>query len=138
MVKHLAGGFEGGLVARVLAALILALVSGVSWAGLADDLRERGVPATAVSMGDSLLRVEIEGSLAEGDSLLKHYGGIFYLVADSVAAGWPVVGLQVGIEGAYLRLSPSRMLEALQRIRDGQPEEHVVGSILDHTYVVSR
>ena len=125
-------------MARVCAALILALVAGVSWAGFTDDLRERGVPATTVSMGDSLLQVEIDGSLAEGDSLLKHYGGIFYLVADSVAAGWPVVGLQVGIDGAYLILSPTRMLEALQRIRDGQPEEQVVASILNHTYVVSR
>ncbi len=125
-------------MARVSAALVLALVAGASWAGLADDLRGRGIPATSAVMGDSLLQVEIEGSLAEGDSLLKHYGGIFYLVADSVAAGWPVVGLQVGIDGAFLRLSADRVLQALQRLRDGQPEGQVVGSILGHTYVVSR
>jgi hypothetical protein len=119
------------------AVLILALAA-IARAGLVDDLRERGIPATSATLGDTLLQVEIEGSLTEGDSLLKHYGGIFYLAADSVAAGWPVVGLKVGIDGAFLRLSSPRMLEALQRIRDGYPDEQVVASILNHTYVVSR
>jgi hypothetical protein len=125
-------------VARVTAALILALFLGVSWAGLTEDLESRGIPATSASLGDTVLHVEIVGSLAEGDSLLKHYGGIFYLAADSVAAGWPVVGLEVGIDGAFLRLSSRRMLEALQRLREGLPEEQVARSILDHTFVVSR
>jgi hypothetical protein len=88
-------------------------------------------------MQDSVLVVDMEGSLAEGDSLLKHYGGVFYLVADSVAAGWPVVGLRVRIDGAFLRLSPSSMLDALQRLREGYSDEQVVNGILGHTYVVS-
>ena len=116
----------------------MALSVGTSWAGLADDLVQRGIPATSAYLGDTLMHVEIQGSLAQGDSLLKHYGGIFYLAADSVAAGWPVVGLRVGIQGAYLRLSSSRMLEALQRLSEGLPEEQVVSSVLAHTYVVSR
>lgn len=84
-----------------------------------------------------MLVVGMDGSLAEGDSLLKHYGGVFYLAADSVAAGWPVVGLRVGIDGAFLRLGAEDMLDALRRIREGYPEGQVVEMILGHTYVVS-
>jgi hypothetical protein len=124
-------------LARAFAALLLAIAAASCPAGLVEDLRSRGVPAESASMQDSVLVVDMEGSLAEGDSLLKHYGGVFYLVADSVAAGWPVVGLRVRIDGAFLRLSPSSMLDALQRLREGYSDEQVVNGILGHTYVVS-
>jgi hypothetical protein len=103
-----------------------------------DDLLSLGVPAVSAFAGDSTLAVEIEGSLAQGDSLLKHYGGIFFLLADSIGAGWDVVGLRVYISGAVLVFDRSDMYTALGQIRNGTPDSAVALWILEHTLVYNR
>lgn len=103
-----------------------------------DDLLSRGVPAVSAFTGDSTLAVEIEGSLAQGDSLLKHYGGIFFLLADSIGAGWEVVGLRVYVSEAVLVFDRADMYVALDQIRDGTPDSVVALWILEHTLVYNR
>jgi len=70
-----------------------------AFAGLVEDCSLRGIPVISATVSEDLLLVTMEGSLARGDSLLKHYGGVFYILADSIASGWPVLGLQVDIPG---------------------------------------
>jgi hypothetical protein len=103
-----------------------------------DDLLERGIPAISAFAGDTTFAVEIEGSLALGDSLLKHYGGIFFLLADSIASGWDVLGLRVYVSEAVLVFSQEDMYIALNQIREGTPESVVALWILEHTLVFNR
>ncbi len=103
-----------------------------------DDLLSRGVPAISAFVADTTFAVEIEGSLSEGDSLLKHYGGVFFLLADSIAAGWDVIGLQVYVSEATLVFTRADMYMALNQIRDGTPESAVAMWILEQTLVFNR
>ena len=77
----------------------------------------------------------MDGSLAMGDSLLKHYGGVFFILADSIGAGWPVVGLQVDIPGASLILFQEDVFNAVERMQQGLDESVLAGWILEHTWV---
>ncbi len=103
-----------------------------------DDLLSRGVPVLSAFVADTTFAVEIEGSLSEGDSLLKHYGGVFFLLADSIAAGWDVIGLRVYISEATLVFARADMYAALNQIQDGTPESIVAMWILEQTLVFNR
>lgn len=115
-----------------LALLVLSLTAS---AGLVDDCTLRGIPVLSASLTGELLTIEMRGSLAMGDSLLKHYGGVFFLLADSIAGGWPVVGLQVDIPGASLILFREDVFTAVERLQEGLDESVLAGWILEHTWV---
>lgn len=100
------------------------------------DLAARGVPVNSASVGDGTFLVEITGSLSRGDSLLKHYGGTFFLLLDSIAAGWPIIGLEVRIPGSALILFPEDVFEALSLLGRGADEEALASWVLEHTWVV--
>lgn len=102
------------------------------------DLLSRGVPARSATIDDEVFRVEIAGSLSRGDSLLKHYGGTFFLLLDSIAEGWPLVGLEVQIPGSTLILFREDVFEALSLLRRGANEEALASWVLEHTWVVHR
>ncbi|MEA3267103.1 MAG: hypothetical protein U9P42_09225 [Candidatus Fermentibacteria bacterium] len=106
-----------------------------AYGGSIDDYSLRGIPVSSAVLSEELLMVEMEGSLAQGDSLLKHYGGVFFLLADSIASGWPVVGLQVNIPGASLILFREDVFSAVDRMQQGLSEEVLAGWILEHTWV---
>lgn len=99
------------------------------------DCSLRGIPVSSAVLSEELLTVEMEGSLAQGDSLLKHYGGVFFILADSIASGWSVVGLQVNIPGASLILFREDVFSAVERMQQGLSEEVLAGWILEHTWV---
>ena len=121
-----------------LALILVSAATLISSGDVVVDLVSRGVPASSAALVDSSFVVEMEGSLAEGDSLLKHYGGVFFLLADSIASGWDVVGLNVNITGAVLVLEREDMFNVLNQIRDGTPESVVAFWILEHTRVFNR
>lgn len=106
-----------------------------SSADIVEDCAIRGIPVRSAELSEELLTVQMEGSLAMGDSLLKHYGGVFFLLADSIAAGWPVVGLQVDIPGASLILFREDVFSAVERMQQGLDESVLAGWILEHTWV---
>jgi len=106
-----------------------------AFAGLVEDCSLRGIPVISATVSDDLLLVTMEGSLARGDSLLKHYGGVFYILADSIASGWPVLGLQVDIPGASLILFREDVFSAVERMQQGLDESVIAGWILEHTWV---
>jgi hypothetical protein len=125
---------------RALSVLIAVLAAaGAARADLASDLSLLGVPVDSVAYCDSELVVSIRGSLAEGDSLLKYYGGIVFTLIDSVAAGWPVTHLSVDIPGSRLRIERSDFLEAVLLAAGGQPSaassERIATWVLEHTRV---
>jgi hypothetical protein len=115
--------------------VVMAVSAAVCVASFVDDCLERGIPVTGVTYGEDLLTVRMEGTLAMGDSLLKHYGGLFFVVADSIAAGWPVVGLQVDITGASLILFREDVWQAVEKMQQGLDEQVLAGWILEHTWV---
>ena len=123
---------------HLLPFLFMLLLAALTGADVVDDLTLRGVPALSASVDDSIFTVEIEGSLAMGDSLLKHYGGVFFLLVDSIAAGWDVLGMEVGISEAVLVFSRDDMFTAVSWLADGTPEETVALWILEHTLVEHR
>ena len=88
---------------------------------------------TGASLADTVLLVQMHGSLAEGDLLLKHYGGVCYALLDSIAAGWPVVELRIGIDDVVLVLRRRYLLEAIDQIVSGAPDEETGLWILEHT-----
>lgn len=104
-------------------------------AGLVEDCALKGIPVVSAEVAEDLLTVQMEGSLAMGDSLLKHYGGVFFLLADSIAAGWPVLGLQVDIPGASLILFREDVFSAVERMSQGLDESVLASWILEHTWV---
>lgn len=115
--------------------LIMAVVAASS-AGPLEDLLARGVPVRSVTTDENTFLVEIEGSLSSGDSLLKHYGGTFFLLLDSIAGGWPIMGLEVRISGAALILFREDVFEALSLMGRGAEEESLASWVLEHTWVV--
>lgn len=115
--------------------LVLALFFSLAFCGIVEDCNLRGIPVTSAELTDELLTVGMEGTLAMGDSLLKHYGGVFFILADSIGTGWPVVGLQVDIEGASLILFREDVFNAVERMQQGLDESVLAGWILEHTWV---
>ncbi len=111
------------------------LPGGVAGAGLLDDLNSLGIPADSVSLADTTLVISMQGSLSEGDTLLKRYGGVFYTLLDSIAAGWPVVGLAVDIPGSRLRICREDVLEAAMKAAGGESDEGIATWVLEHTRV---
>jgi hypothetical protein len=114
---------------------VLLIMTCTAFAGLVEDCSLRGIPVISATVSEDLLLVTMEGSLARGDSLLKHYGGVFYILADSIASGWPVLGLQVDIPGASLILFREDVFSAVERMQQGLDESVIAGWILEHTWV---
>jgi len=119
---------------RVFAGFLL--LASLSAADPCSDLVSRGVPARSAVMEDGLFLVEITGSLSQGDSLLKHYGGVFFLMLDSISAGRPLMGLEVRIPGSALIVFPEDVMEAVSILGRGAGEEALASWVLEHTWVV--
>ncbi len=100
------------------------------------DLLARGIPVRSAGIVDETFIVEISGSLSRGDSLLKHYGGSFFLLLDSIAGGWPLLGLEVRIPGSSLVLFREDVFEALSLMDRGAGEDVIASWVLEHTWVV--
>lgn len=115
--------------------LILAFVSAAS-AGLTDDLIGIGVPALSAELRDSVIVVGISGSLAQGDSLLKHYGGVFMTVVDSIAGGWDVYGINVELEEATLMFRRCDMMLLVEQMAELDSDEVIADWILNRTRVI--
>ncbi|MCK5034267.1 MAG: hypothetical protein KAS73_00115 [Candidatus Sabulitectum sp.] len=118
-----------------LVALLAVVFCFFAHGGSIHDYLLRGIPVSSAILSEELLMVEMEGSLAQGDTLLKHYGGVFFLLADSISSGWSVVGLQVNIPGASLILFREDVFSAVERMQQGLSEEVLAGWILEHTWV---
>lgn len=118
-----------------LTVLLIIVVSFTAVCGVVDDCLSKGIPVSSALLSEEIFIVEMDGSLAQGDSLLKHYGGVFFLLADSIASGWSVVGLQVDIPGASLILFREDVFSAVERMQQGLSEEVLAGWILEHTWV---
>lgn len=112
--------------------LITAVVSGE----ITSDLQALGVPVDSVELRDSMLVVSMAGSLAEGDSLLKHYGGVFFTAMDSIAAGWDIFGIAVELEGATLVFLKYDMIRMLEWITESSDDESIAEWVLNHTRVI--
>lgn len=105
-------------------------------ADLLSDLESIGVPADTVYLADSMLVVEMTGSLSEGDTLLKHYGGVFYTAVDSILAGWEIMGVAVRLDEATLVFRRIDMLRMFDWISDSTGEEAIAEWVLNHTRVL--
>ncbi len=114
----------------------LLLVAALSLADPCADLLSRGVPARSAAVEDGVFLVEIAGSLSQGDSLLKHYGGTFFLMLDSISAGWPLTGLEVRIPGSALIIFPEDVMEAMSLLGQSAGEDALASWVLEHTWVV--
>ncbi len=114
----------------------LIVLSAVSRADIKRDLLDVGVPATDARVEDSMLVVDMPGSLAQGDSLLKHYGGVFYTAVDSILAGWDVLGIAVHIDDATLLFTRRDMLTMFSRVNDSTDDEAIADWVLNHTRVL--
>ena len=124
--------------ARVRFLALLFVVFSVCFADPLADLLERGVPARSAVVGEEMFHIEMTGSLARGDSLLKHYGGAFFLLLDSIAGGWPLIGLEVRIPGSSLVLFREDVFEALSFLGRGADEQALASWVLEHTWVIHR
>ncbi|NOQ22852.1 MAG: hypothetical protein GQ565_09450 [Candidatus Aegiribacteria sp.] len=85
---------------------------------------------------DSMFVVSISGSLAEGDSLLKHYGGIFFVAVDSIVAGWDVCGIAVELDKATLVLQMCDMIQLFEWISESSDDAAIAEWVLNHTRVI--
>ncbi len=124
---------DGGLLK--LFALLIVAVCFTAVGDVVLDCSSIGLPVSSALLTEELFIIEMDGSLAQGDSLLKHYGGIFFLLADSIASGWSIVGLQVDIPGASLILFREDVFSAVERMQQGLSEEVLASWILEHTWV---
>ncbi|MBN1434827.1 hypothetical protein JW921_08710 [Candidatus Fermentibacterales bacterium] len=97
------------------------------------DLEGAGIPASEVSLTAAAVCVTMDGSLSRGDSLLKHYGGVYYALLDSIGAGWPLLGLRISIEDVVLVLDGACVAQAIEQIVRGVPDEQVGLWVLEHT-----
>lgn len=118
-----------------LVVILAVSIAFTAFCSVIEDCISRGLPVSSAVLSEDLFTVEMEGSLAEGDSLLKHYGGVFFIFADSISAGWPIAGLQVDIPGASLILFRDDVFSAVERMQQGLSEEVLAGWILEHTWV---
>ncbi len=115
--------------------LLIVAVCFTAVSGVIEDCSSIGLPVSSALLTEELFIIEMDGSLAQGDSLLKHYGGVFFLLADSIASGWSIVGLQVDIPGASLILFREDVFSAVERMQQGLSEEVLASWILEHTWV---
>ena len=116
--------------------LSVLLIIAISAGEICSDLQTIGVPAYSATLQDSMLVVSISGSLNEGDSLLKHYGGIFFVAVDSIVAGWDIFGLAVELDEATLVFLKSDMILLFEWITESSDDDLIAGWILNHTRVV--
>lgn len=116
---------------------VLIIVS-VSVGEIDSDLRMIGVPVHSAYMQDSMLVVSMPGSLAEGDSLLKHYGGIFYVAIDSILAGWDVCGISVELDESILVFRMCDMVQLFEWISESTDDEAIAEWVLNHTRVIRK
>ncbi len=114
---------------------MIAFLVSVSVGELSEDLRSIGVPVLSAELQDSMIIISISGSLAQGDSLLKHYGGIFYTVTDSIIGGWDICGISVEIEEATLIFRRSDMLLMFEHVSEIEDDEVIADWVLNHTRV---
>jgi hypothetical protein len=119
-----------------IVSLIAFIAVSISGADICSDLVEIGVPAGLAFLMDSMLVVEMSGSLSEGDSLLKHYGGIFYTAVDSILAGWDVIGIAVRLDEATLVFRREDMLRMFDWISETTEDEAIAEWVLNHTRVI--
>ena len=115
--------------------LVTVFLVSVSFGELAEDLRSIGVPALYVELQDTMIVISISGSLAQGDSLLKHYGGIFYSVTDSIIEGWGICGISVKIEEATLVFQRSDMVLMFEQLSEIDDDAVIADWVLNHTRV---
>jgi len=109
-----------------------------STADVLHDLQVLGVPVLDVQFTDSMVVVGLSGTLAEGDSLLKHYGGIFFTLVDSISRGWEVRGINVRLEEADLIFRRCDMLLMLDEIALTADDGEIADWVLNHTRVFRR
>ncbi|MCD4847785.1 MAG: hypothetical protein K8R76_06310 [Candidatus Aegiribacteria sp.] len=115
--------------------LVIAFVVSISFGELAEDLRSIGVPVQFAELQDTMIVLSMSGSLAQGDSLLKHYGGIFYTVTDSIIGGWDVCGIIVEIEEVALVFQRSDMVLMFEQLSEIDNDEVIASWVLNHTRV---
>ena len=120
---------------RKLTFILLLSVSLLA-ADITDDLVSIGVPAHFSEFRDSVIVVGISGSLAEGDSLLKHYGGIFFTVIDSISTGWDVCGINVQLQEATLMFRRCDMFLLVEEMATIDNDEVIAEWVLNRTRVV--
>jgi len=105
---------------------------------MVDDLRSISIPANEVVVTDSVITIQMDGSLAEGDSLLKHYGGVFFTVVDSIAAGWEIRGLHVEISEAVLVFELQDMVSVIELLASSTENDDAIADwVLGRTRVYS-
>lgn len=126
---------KNALTAIAAVAALLFAMHGAASAGIVEDLRSIGVPALSATVLDTAVVIGIEGSLVEGDTLLKRYGGVVFTVVDSILSGWPVKGICVDIPGSRLRLTGSDLDAAIVMMGEGCTDDRTASWILDHTRV---
>ena len=114
---------------------VITFFASVSFGELTEDLRLIGVPALSAELQDTTVVISMSGSLAQGDSLLKHYGGIFYLITDSIIGGWDVCGIIVEIEEATLVFQESDMILLFEQLSEIDNDEVIADWVLNHTRV---
>ncbi len=114
---------------------VITFFASVSFGELTEDLRLIGVPALSAELQDTTVVISISGSLAQGDSLLKHYGGIFYSITDSIIGGWDVCGIIVEIEEATLVFQKSDMILLFEQLSEIDNDEVIADWVLNHTRV---
>jgi hypothetical protein len=120
---------------HLLTSAVLLLAAGTAGTDMAGDLQSMGIPVSQIELDDTSLVVSMEGSLADGDTLLKRYGGVFFCLLDSISAGWPIVGLYVDIPGSTLGFLRVDMYEAVSQMQGGGNDEAVALWVLQHTRV---
>ena len=113
--------------------MLAAVIS--STAGIVEDLQSIGVPVLSAETNDSMLVVTMTGSLSEGDSLLKNYGGVFFTLVDSITGGWDVCGVQVCLEEADLIFRRIDMFEMLTEVANLADDDIIADWVLDNTRV---
>ncbi|MBC8428876.1 MAG: hypothetical protein H8D05_01390 [FCB group bacterium] len=105
-------------------------------ADILDDLRSIDIPVNDVVVTDSVIFITMDGLLVEGDSLLKHYGGVFFTVIDSIAMGWEIRGLQVEISEAVLVFRLQDMISIISLIASSTESDDAIADwILSRTRV---
>ena len=112
------------------------LIISVSAGDICSDLQTIGVPAHSAYLQDTMLVVSMSGSLVEGDSLLKRYGGVFFVAVDSIVAGWDVFGIAVELDEATLVFRMCDMIQLFEWISESSDDEAVADWVLNHTRVI--
>lgn len=118
------------------AIFVTILIASVAPCEICSDLQAIGVPVHSASLQDSMLVVSMSGSLAEGDSLLKHYGGVFFAAMDSIAAGWDIIGIAVELDEATLVFQKRHMTQMFGWITETIDDESIAEWVLNHTRVI--